>query len=48
MNLVSKYTEEIIKSIYLDLRDKGHYDVDWLDRLLWKGFAVFVLILLLV
>lgn len=37
----------ILRHVYERLRGSGAYDVDWIDRLGWKIFTVFVLILLL-
>jgi len=38
----------IILSIYEHLRSQGVYEVDWVDRMGWRIFAVFVFILILV
>jgi len=37
----------ILRALYEALRDAGAYDTDWLDRALWRAFAAFVVLIIL-
>ena len=36
---------DFLKAVYSHFRDSGLYDMDWIDRLAWMAFIVFVLLL---